>query len=94
MWLTVSALNLEGPWIDGLETYFIVLAFVGTALYGGSSLRTGLLPRWIGIAVILWAFGMLLVTLPGNRGPFNYTPALLLIAIALLARRGRVPLQE
>jgi hypothetical protein len=92
MWLTVNALSLSrGFWVAELETYFIVFAFLATALFSGAILRTRLLPTWVGIVALSWSIAMLLVVLPGNRGPLFYEPALLLLGIALLLRKERVP---
>jgi hypothetical protein len=91
-WLTVNALNLNGySWVAELETYFITFAFLATAFFSGAILRTRLLPTGIGIVALFWSIAMLILVLPGNRGPLFYEPALLLIAIALLLRKERVP---
>jgi hypothetical protein len=69
---------------------FIVLAFVGQAVFGAALLRTGLLPGWVGWATILWNLGWLVI-LPIARPADMYYPWLhyvapLLIGIALLLK--------
>jgi hypothetical protein len=90
MWLTVNALSLDsGSWVAELETYFIVFAFLGTALFSWAILRTRLLPTWVGVVAFCWPITLIFVVLPGNSGPLFYEPALLLIGVALLFRRER-----
>jgi hypothetical protein len=67
---------------------FVVLAFLGQAVFGAALLRTGLLPGWVGWAVIFWNLGWLVV-LPIARPKEMYYPWLhfvapLLIGITLL----------
>jgi hypothetical protein len=72
-----------------VEAYFIALAFPAVIAYGLAILRTGILARWIGVAVVLWTVVMLIRVFPLNGGPLFYESALVLIAIALVAQRGR-----
>src|SRR6185503_4944229 len=70
---------------------FVVLAFLGQAVFGAALLRMGLLPGWVGWATILWNLGWLVV-LPLARPQDMYFPWLhyaapVLIGIALLSRR-------
>lgn len=70
---------------------FIVLAFLGQALFGVSILRSGLLPGWVGWATILWNLAWLVI-LPIARPQNMYYPWLhyiapLIIGILLLIRR-------
>jgi hypothetical protein len=65
------------------ESFFIMFAFPAVIAYGLAILRTRILARWIGIAVVLWSAVELIWVFPHNRGPLFYEPALLLIAIAL-----------
>jgi hypothetical protein len=72
-----------------VEAYFIALAFPAVIAYGLAILRTSILTRWIGVAVVLWTAVMLVWVFPGNRGPLFYEPALVLIAVALVVSRRR-----
>ncbi|MCL4562996.1 MAG: hypothetical protein M1281_20580 [Chloroflexi bacterium] len=70
---------------------FVVLAFLGQAVFGASILRSGLLPGWVGWATIIWNLGWLVI-LPIARPRNIYYPWLhfvapLLIGITLLLRR-------
>jgi hypothetical protein len=72
-----------------VEAYFIALAFPAVIAYGLAILRTGILARWIGVAVVLWTVVTLIRVFPLNRGPLFYEPALVLIAVALVVSRSR-----
>jgi hypothetical protein len=74
-----------------VEAYFIALAFPAVIAYGLAILRTGILARWIGIAVVLWTAVMLIRVFPHNQGPLFYEPALVLIAVALVVSRSSEP---
>jgi hypothetical protein len=74
-----------------VEAYFIALAFPAVIAYGLAILRTGILARWIGVAVVLWTVVTLIRVFPLSGGPLFYEPALILIAIALVAQRSRDP---
>jgi hypothetical protein len=53
--IVAETLYLEGQeWTHATIVVFIVLAFVGQAVFGAALLRTGLLPGWVGWATILW----------------------------------------
>lgn len=70
---------------------FIILAFLGQALFGLALLQTGLLPTWIGWTAIIWNLAWLVI-LPINKPQNMYYPWLhyimpLLVGIALLVRR-------
>ena len=69
---------------------FIILAFLGQAVFGAAILRTGLLPAWVGWGTILWNLAWLLI-MPIARPDDMYYPWLhyvapLMIGIALLSR--------
>ena len=69
---------------------FVVLAFVGQAVFGASLLRTGLAPGWIGWATIIWNLAWLII-LPVARPNEIYYPWLhfvgpLMIGITLLLK--------
>ena len=69
---------------------FVVLAFLGQALFGASILRSGLLPGWVGWVTILWNLAWLVI-LPIARPQDVYYPWLhyvapLVIGIALLGK--------
>lgn len=77
-------------WIYPSIVAFVVLAFLGQAVFGAALLRTGLLPRWVGWVTMLWNLGWLVV-LPLTRPQDMYYPWLhyaapCLIGIALLFR--------
>ena len=70
---------------------FVVLAFIGQAIFGGAILRTGLLPVWVGWATILWNLAWLVI-LPIARPQDIYFPWLhyvapVMIGIMLLVRK-------
>ena len=70
---------------------FVILAFIGQALFGIAILRTGFLPAWVGWATVIWSL-VWLVLLPLARPQDMYYPWLhyvvpLIIGIALL-RKG------
>lgn len=70
---------------------FVVLAFIGQALFGAAILRTGFLPAWIGWAAVVWSLAWLVI-LPLARPQDMYYPWLhyvapLIIGVALL-RKG------
>jgi hypothetical protein len=91
MWLLIFVLDTNYlPSAAGDdEAYFIALAFPAVIAYGLAILRTGILARWIGVAVVLWTVVMLVRVFPSNRGPLFYEPALVLIAIALVVSHRR-----
>jgi hypothetical protein len=70
---------------------FVVLAFIGQAVFGDAILRTGLLPVWVGWATILWNLAWLVI-LPIARPQDIYFPWLhyvapVMIGIMLLVRK-------
>src|SRR5262245_5459533 len=90
MWLIGLVLDLND--VRGgrdFESFFIRLAFPAVLASGFAILRTRLLARWIGIAVVLWSTAMLIHVFPRNEGPLFYEPALLLIAAALVLARNQ-----
>jgi hypothetical protein len=92
MWLVGILLDTNG--LQGgrdVESYFISLAFPAVIAYGLAILRTRILARWIGIAVVLWSTVTLIRVFPQNQGPLFYEPALLVIAVALLVSRSHEP---
>jgi len=92
MWLVVIVLDANGlPGGRDVEGYFIMLAFPAIIAYGLAILKTRILARWIGIAVVLWAAVTLIRALPQNQGPLLYEPASLVLAVALLVSRGQYP---
>lgn len=80
-----------------LQTYvyapvvaFVILAFIGQALFGVAILRTAYLPGWVGWATLSWNLAWLVI-LPLARPqdiyyPWLYYVAPLIIGIALLTR--------
>jgi hypothetical protein len=76
-------------WNYSAIVVFIVLAFVGQAVFGVALLQTSLLPGWIGWATILWNLAWLVIlpiTRPANMYyPWLHYVAPLLIGIALLS---------
>jgi hypothetical protein len=89
MWLVTILLDTNSlPGGRDFESFFIMFAFPAVMAYGLAILRTRILARWIGIAVVLWSAVMLIRVFPLNGGPLFYEPALLLIAIALSVSQG------
>jgi hypothetical protein len=77
-------------WVYAPTVIFVVLAFLGQALFGAALLRTVLLPAWVGWAAILWNLAWLVI-LPIARPKEMYYPWLhyvapLLIGISFLVR--------
>lgn len=89
--IVAEVLSLSGQgWNRAAIVLFIVLAFVGQAVFGASILRSGFLPAWVGWATIIWNLVWLII-LPIARPADMYYPWLhyvapLLIGIALLGR--------
>lgn len=77
-------------WAFALFAVYAVVGFLALAAYGGSLLRIGLLPAWVGWVTILFSFAMAVVLLiVGDTLPaLHYFPPLL-IGIMLLVRRER-----
>jgi hypothetical protein len=78
-------------WLYASTVVFVVLAFVGQALFGIAILRTGFLPAWVGWATVIWNLGWLVI-LPIARPRDIYYPWLhfvapLIIGIMLLLGR-------
>lgn len=89
--LKVSA-EESARWAYALMLIYNTLAFLSIAVYGGTLLRTRLLPRWVEWASIAWSIALLAVSLIF----LEYFPAfphgmLLMVGILLLLRRYRVP---
>jgi hypothetical protein len=88
--VVAEALTLDGQQAPyALALSYQTLAFLSQAAYGVSLLRTRLLPRWVGLASIVWNIGWLVVATVVN---FHYIPALyalmpLLFGILLLLPR-------
>lgn len=93
---TVLVLAAETFGLDGQErihipiVVFVVLAFLGQAVFGVSILRTEFLPGWVGWITVIWNLAWLII-LPIARPADMYYPWLhyvapLLIGIALLGR--------
>jgi len=77
--------------IPALEVVMVVILFAGEALLGAALLSSGLLPAWVGLAVVVWNIGWPVV-LPFLTPRDLYYPVLhfampLLIGIALLVTR-------
>ncbi len=92
MWLILILLDTNG--LRGgrdFERYFIMLAFPAVIAYGIAIIRTRILARWVGIAVVLWSAVTLIRALPQNQGPLLYEPALIVIAVALLVSKSPEP---
>lgn len=70
---------------------YVVLSFLGQAIFGMALLRTGLLPRWVGWMTVIWNLVMLIilvVTKPQDMYyPWLHYIAPLLIGIALLRKK-------
>jgi len=69
---------------------FVVLAFIGQAVFGASILRTGFLPGWVGWVTVIWNLAWLII-LPITKPQDMYYPWLhyvapLIIGIALLVK--------
>jgi hypothetical protein len=62
---------------------FVVLAFVGQAVFGAALLRTGLVPGWAGWATIAWNLAWLII-LPIARPKDIYYPWLHFVAPVLI----------
>lgn len=78
----------SGEWNSAQVVLYIVLAFLGQAIFGVALLQTGLVAAWAAWATIIWNLGWLLVMLI-VRPREMYYPVLhhvapLLIGIALL----------
>ena len=77
-------------WLYTTIVVAVILIFLGEAAFGGSILRTGILPGWVGWTTIIWNLGWLVI-LPIARSKDIYYPWLhyvtpLIIGIALLGR--------
>ena len=70
---------------------YVVLSFLGQAIFGLALLRTGLLPTWVGWVTVIWSLAMLVflvVTKPQDMYyPWLHYIAPLLIGIALLRKK-------
>ena len=70
---------------------YVVLSFLGQAVFGMALLRTGLLPTWVGWVTVIWNLAMLvflMVTKPQDMYyPWLHYVAPLLIGIALLRKK-------
>ena len=70
---------------------YVILSFLGQAVFGMALLRTGLLPMWVGWVTVVWNLGMLvflIVTKPQDMYyPWLHYVAPLLIGIALLRKK-------
>jgi hypothetical protein len=78
----------QQTWVYAPIVVFVILAFLGEAVFGMALLRTGLLPAWVGWATIVWSLAWLII-LPIARPRDLYYPWLhyvapLLIGISLL----------
>jgi len=67
---------------------FVILAFIGQAVFGVAILQTGFVPGWVGWATVIWNLAWLVI-LPIARPQNMYYPWLhyvapLIIGIALL----------
>lgn len=81
----------QHEWIYAPIVAFVVLAFLGQAVFGAAILLTGFLPAWVGWATILWNLAWLVIlpiARPGNMYyPWLHYIAPLLIGIMLLIKR-------
>ena len=70
---------------------YVILSFLGQAIFGMALLRTGLLPAWVGWMTVIWNLGMLVFLVVAKPQDMYYpwlhyiTP--LLIGIALLRKK-------
>ena len=70
---------------------YVILSFLGQAVFGMALLRTGLLPTWVGWVTVIWNLAMLvflIVTKPQDMYyPWLHYVAPLLIGIALSRKK-------
>jgi hypothetical protein len=70
---------------------YVILSFLGQAIFGIALLRTGLLPTWVGCVTVIWNLTMLVflvVAKPQDMYyPWLHYIAPLLIGIALLRKK-------
>ena len=70
---------------------YVILSFLGQAVFGMALLRTGLVPPWVGWITMIWNLGMLVflaVTKPQDMYyPWLHYIAPLIMGIALLRKR-------
>lgn len=70
---------------------YVILSFLGQAIFGMALLRTGLLPAWVGWMTVTWNLGMLVFLVVAKPQDMYYpwlhyiTP--LLIGVALLRKK-------
>ncbi len=69
--------------VHALVVVFVALIFLGEAAFGGSILRTGLLPAWAGWATVIWNLAWLVI-LPIARPQDMYYPWLFYVAPELI----------
>ena len=65
--------------VYALVVVFIVLIFLGEAVFGASILRTGFLPPWVGWVTVIWNLAWLVI-LPIARPQDMYYPWLFYVA--------------
>jgi hypothetical protein len=89
--LAAETFSLHGQeYIYAPIVAFIILAFIGQAVFGVAILRTEFLPGWVGWATVIWSLAWLVI-LPIARPQDMYYPWLyyvtpLMIGIALLGK--------
>jgi len=70
---------------------YVILSFLGQAVFGMALLRTGLLQMWIGWVTVIWNLGMLIFLIVAKPHdmyyPFLHYVAPLLTGIALLRKK-------
>ena len=73
-------------WAFALFYIYAALAFLALSAYGVSLLLVGLLPAWVGWAIVVFSIAMLIVLLiQGDNLPaFHYLPGLLIGILLLL----------
>ena len=89
--VTAETLYLsQHQWVYATVVAFVVLNFIGQAIFGLAILRTGFLPGWVGWLTIVWNLAWLII-LPIARPDNMYYPWLhyivpLIMGIVLLGK--------
>jgi len=82
--ITAEAFSISGQvQVYALIAVFVVLIFLGQAVFGASILRTGILPAWVGWTTVIWNLAWLVI-LPITRPQDMYYPWLYYVAPELI----------
>jgi hypothetical protein len=82
-------------WTSGLFTLYTVLILCGTIAYAISLLVTRLLPRWLGVVVLIYCLALLVTQIiTSDMAPFTHQLWPVVIGIMLLLPRYRVSSQQ